>query len=246
MMSCSGDISNSGDDSGSAGSTSGCDSVALDREVREVMVVSNFELGHVSMADVHGELHEVGVGIPWAAQEGLSTMVVEQSAPIDRDDDISSSDMFQVQLYMKNELVSSAKKVRDLRSSNGKLPANTEARHVADAEAAKAWATGYELARLRDDFEENERELKAKEREYDELFERIDSIACDAVLQTRAELMKEFKEGKAATWDPDAEIQAWEDVRQAEAAGHETSSDRGLSEEDGSRAQKASERSRDH
>ncbi|KAL5855102.1 hypothetical protein ACOSQ4_004904 [Xanthoceras sorbifolium] len=169
--------------------------------------------------------------------------------------------MFQGQLYMKNELVSSAKKVRDLRSSNGKLcadvellrtevdqlkAANTEARHAADAEAAKAWATGYELARLRDDFEEKERELKAKVREYDELFERVDSVPYDAMLQTKTELMKEFKEGKAATWDPNAEIQAWEDVRQAEATGHETSSGRGLSEEDGSRAQKASERSGDH
>ncbi|KAL5820671.1 hypothetical protein ACOSQ3_022553 [Xanthoceras sorbifolium] len=244
MMSRSGDFSDSDGDSGSAGSTSGYDSIALDREVREVTVVSNFELGHVSMADVHGEFLEVGVGIPWKAHEGPSTMVVERSAPIDRDDD-----MFQGQLYMKNELVSSTKKVRDLRSSNEMdqlKVANTEARHLADAEAAKAWATGYELGRLKDDFDEKERELKAKEREYDELFERVDSVACDAVLQTRAELMKEFKEGKAATWDPDAKIQAWENVRQAEATGHETSSGRCLSEEDGSRAQRASERSGDH
>ncbi|KAL5758075.1 hypothetical protein ACOSP7_020686 [Xanthoceras sorbifolium] len=162
-MSCGGDIPDSGDDFGSAGSMSGCDFITLDREVMEVTVVSNFELGHVSKADVHGELHE-----------GPSTMVVERSTPIYRDDD-----MFQDQLYMKNELVSSAKKVRDLRSSNGKLcadvelhrtevnqlkVANTEARHVTDAEAVKAWETGYELVRLRDDFEEKERELKAKER----------------------------------------------------------------------------------
>ncbi|KAL5733151.1 hypothetical protein ACOSQ2_032843 [Xanthoceras sorbifolium] len=102
--------------------------------------------------------------------------------------------MFQRQLYMKNELVSSAKKVQDIRSSNGKLradvellraevdqlkTANTEACHVADAEAAKAWVAGYELARLKNDFEEKQKELKAKEKEYDELFERVDSIACD-------------------------------------------------------------------
>ncbi|KAL5847317.1 hypothetical protein ACOSQ3_010841 [Xanthoceras sorbifolium] len=206
-MSCSGDFPDSGDDSGSAGSTSGCDSIALDREIREVTVVSNFALGHVSIADVHGELHEVGVGILWEAHEGPSTMVVERSAPIDRDDDVS-------QLYMKNELVSSTKKVRDLRSSNGKLRAdvellrtemdqlkvaNTEARHLADAEATKAWATGYELGRLKNEFEEKERELKAKERDYNELFERADSVVCNAVLQTRAELMKEFKEGKSST-----------------------------------------------
>ncbi|KAL5756277.1 hypothetical protein ACOSQ2_021023 [Xanthoceras sorbifolium] len=193
MMSCSRGIPNSSDDSGSASCTSG-----------EVTVVSNFELGHVSMADVHSELHKVGVVIPWEAHECPSTIVVERSAPIDRDDD----------LYMKNELVSSAKKVRDLISSNSKLcanvellrtevdqfkAANTEARHVADAEVVKAWATRYELTRLKDDFEEKERELKAKEKEYDELFERVDSVACDAVLQTRAELMKEFKEGKAVT-----------------------------------------------
>ncbi|KAL5741812.1 hypothetical protein ACOSP7_028544 [Xanthoceras sorbifolium] len=183
MMSYSGDISDSVDDSGSASNTSGCDSIDLDRDVREVTVVSNFELGHVSMADVHGELHKVGVGIPWEAHKGLSKMVVERYAPIERDDD-----MFQGQLYMKNELVSSAKKVGDLYSSNGKLRAdvellctevdqlkatNTEARHVADAEALKAWATGYELVRLRDDFEEKERELKAKEKEYNELFKRL-------------------------------------------------------------------------
>ncbi|KAL5847461.1 hypothetical protein ACOSQ3_010985 [Xanthoceras sorbifolium] len=192
MMSHSGDFPDSDGDSGSAGSTLGCDSIALVREVREVTVISNFELGHVSKADVHGEFLVVGVGIPWEAHEGPSTMVVERSAPIDRDDD-----MFQGQLYMKNELVSSTKKVRDLRSSNGKLRAdvellrtemdqlkvaNTEARHLADAEAAKAWTIGYELECLKDDFEEKERELKAKEREYDELFERVDSVACDAVL----------------------------------------------------------------
>ncbi|KAL5776648.1 hypothetical protein ACOSP7_009574 [Xanthoceras sorbifolium] len=190
MMPCSRGIPDSGDDFGSASSTSKCDSIDLDREVREVTVMSNFKLSHMSMADVHGELHDVGVGIPWEAYEGPSMMIVERSAPIDRDDD-----MFQGQLYMKNELVSNAKKVRDLSSSNGKLRADVELlpRHVPDAESTKAWATGYELTRFRDDFEEKERELEVKKKEYDELFERVDSVACDAMLQTRAELMKEFK-----------------------------------------------------
>ncbi|KAL5843758.1 hypothetical protein ACOSQ3_009752 [Xanthoceras sorbifolium] len=195
MMPYSRGIPDSGDNSGSASSTLKCDSIDLDREVREVTVMSNFKLGHMSMADVHGELHDVGVGIPWEAYEGPSMMIVERSAPIDRDDD-----MFQGQLYMKNELVSNAKKVRDLSSSNGKLrtdvellraevyqlkAANTEARHVPDAKLTKAWATGYELTRFRDDFEEKERELEVKKKEYDELFERVDSVACDAMLQTR-------------------------------------------------------------
>ena len=38
---------------------------------------------------------------------------------------------------------------------------------------------------------------------------KVQSIAVDAVLSARAELMEEFKRGEHASWDPDQEIETW-------------------------------------
>ena len=54
--------------------------------------------------------------------------------------------------------------------------------------------------------------------------EKIQTIAVDAVLNARAELMGEFKRGEHSSWDRDEEIRTW-DKRAAVLAGGEDASD---------------------
>ena len=54
--------------------------------------------------------------------------------------------------------------------------------------------------------------------------ERIQTIAVDAVLSARAELVGEFKRGEHSSWDPDEEIETWR-KREAMLAGGESASD---------------------
>ena len=50
---------------------------------------------------------------------------------------------------------------------------------------------------------------------------RMQIIAVDAILHTRAELMGEFKRGEHASWDPNQEIQTWEKRASMLAKGEE-------------------------
>ncbi len=61
--------------------------------------------------------------------------------------------------------------------------------------------------------------------------EKVQSIAVDAVLSARAELMGEFKRGEHSAWDPDEEIETWR-KRQAVLAGIESASDGEASDEE--------------
>ena len=54
--------------------------------------------------------------------------------------------------------------------------------------------------------------------------ENIQTIAVDAVLSARAELMEEFKRGEHSSWDPNEEIETWR-KREAVLAGDEAASD---------------------
>ena len=54
--------------------------------------------------------------------------------------------------------------------------------------------------------------------------EKIQTIAVDAVLSARAELMGEFKRGEHSSWDPDEEIETWR-KREAVLAGGEVVSE---------------------
>ena len=54
--------------------------------------------------------------------------------------------------------------------------------------------------------------------------ERVQTIAVDAILSARAELMGEFKRGEHSSWDPDEEIETWR-KREAMLAGLEAASD---------------------
>ena len=54
--------------------------------------------------------------------------------------------------------------------------------------------------------------------------ERVQTIAVDAVLNARAELMGEFKRGEHSSWDPDEEIETWK-KREAVLAGVESASE---------------------
>ena len=62
--------------------------------------------------------------------------------------------------------------------------------------------------------------------------EKIQTMAVDAVLSTRAELMGEFKRGEHSSWDPDEEIEIWR-KREAVLAGVESASDGEASEDEG-------------
>ena len=53
---------------------------------------------------------------------------------------------------------------------------------------------------------------------------KVQSIAVDAVLSARAELMEEFRRGEHASWDPDQEIETWR-KREAVLAADEDESD---------------------
>ena len=61
--------------------------------------------------------------------------------------------------------------------------------------------------------------------------ERVQTIAVDAVLSARAELMGEFKRGEHSSWDPDEEIETWR-KREAVLAGLEVASDEEDDEEE--------------
>ena len=52
---------------------------------------------------------------------------------------------------------------------------------------------------------------------------KVQSIAVDAVLSARAELMEEFKRGEHASWDPDQEIETWKKREAMLAAGEDAS-----------------------
>ena len=62
--------------------------------------------------------------------------------------------------------------------------------------------------------------------------EKIQTIAVDAILSARAELMGEFKRGEHSSWDPDEEIETWR-KREAVLAGVESASDGEASEDEG-------------
>ena len=53
---------------------------------------------------------------------------------------------------------------------------------------------------------------------------KVQTIAVDVVLSTRAELMGEFKRGEHSNWDPNEEIWMW-DKRAAVLAGGKASED---------------------
>ena len=62
--------------------------------------------------------------------------------------------------------------------------------------------------------------------------EKVQTIAVDAVLSARAELMGEFKRGEHSSWDPDEEIETWR-KREVVLAGVESASDGEASEDEG-------------
>ena len=53
--------------------------------------------------------------------------------------------------------------------------------------------------------------------------EKFQTIAVDAVLSARAELMAEYKRGEHSSWDPDEEIRVWEKRAAVLAGGEEAS-----------------------
>ena len=65
--------------------------------------------------------------------------------------------------------------------------------------------------------------------------EKIQTIAVDAVLSARAELMGEFKRGEHSSWDLDEKIETWR-KREIMLAGGEPASDSEASDDEGAPA----------
>lgn len=68
----------------------------------------------------------------------------------------------------------------------------------------KEQATQYESAQL---------EIKT-------LTDQLETIAVDAMIKTRAQLMADFKAGKSSEWNPDEAIEMWQDMEAEAAAAH--------------------------
>ncbi|KAL5797929.1 hypothetical protein ACOSQ2_002749 [Xanthoceras sorbifolium] len=50
------------------------------------------------------------------------------------------------------------------------------------------------------------------------LMEKVEIVVCDAVVRIKAELLKEYKEGKVDHWNPDEAIAAWAELEALAAA----------------------------
>ena len=117
----------------------------------------------------------------------------------------------------------------ELKSRNKELVADNSALVEANAElTSKMDGVWDELASEK----AASADLKA---ELETAAEKIQTIAVDAVLSARAELMGEFKRGEHSSWDPDEEIETWR-KREAVLAGAESASDGEASEDEGAPA----------
>ena len=121
------------------------------------------------------------------------------------------------------------KKNEELKSRNKELVADNSTLVERSAELmAKAEGVQDELT--------GEKAVSAGLRaELEEAAEKVQTIAVDAVLSARAELMGEFKRGEHSSWDPGEEIETWR-KREAVLAGAESASDGEASEEEGAPA----------
>ncbi|KAL5580801.1 hypothetical protein UlMin_013243 [Ulmus minor] len=108
-------------------------------------------------------------------------------------------------------------KLTELRSKNEELEDNyaelvrANAKLIGELDAAKG-----DLAKERADNSSLKEELET-------VTLKAQSIAVDAVLSARAELMEEYKRGEHASWDPDQEIETWKKREAVLAAGEDAS-----------------------
>ena len=107
-------------------------------------------------------------------------------------------------LHLRNQVAVQERRTTDLTASNAQLR-----KELAEARTREV-ELGAEVATLRADLSLSQtREttlqtsLDAARRVVDEQLAQLETVAGDAVVAARAELMQEFKDGKSGEWDPD-------------------------------------------
>ncbi|KAL5746414.1 hypothetical protein ACOSP7_027560 [Xanthoceras sorbifolium] len=119
----------------------------------------------------------------------------------------------QSHVHLKEELGSSLKKVRELKSSNQSLKqendnlkaSNLEAKKTALEASGRAVEATLELNKLKSTIDLLQAKLKAKEADYDALYDKAEDNVLNAVIKTRADLMREYRDGRATEW----KVESW-------------------------------------
>ncbi|KAL5803170.1 hypothetical protein ACOSQ3_031615 [Xanthoceras sorbifolium] len=119
----------------------------------------------------------------------------------------------QSHVHLKEELGSSLKKVREMKSSNQSLKqendnlkaSNLEAKKTALEASGRAVEATLELNKLKLTVDLLQAMLKAKEADYDALYDKAEDNVLNAVIKTRADLMREYRDGRATEW----KVESW-------------------------------------
>ncbi|KAL5773227.1 hypothetical protein ACOSQ2_013151 [Xanthoceras sorbifolium] len=130
----------------------------------------------------------------------------------------------QSHVHLKEELGLALKKVRDLKVSNQSLKAdndklkalNVEAKKTALEASSCAVEATLELNKLKSSVDLLEAKLKAKEADYDSLYEKAEDNILNAVIKTRADLMREYRDGRATEWKVDSWIADHEELSRSD------------------------------
>lgn len=84
-------------------------------------------------------------------------------------------------------------------------------------------ASRRELAASKEELVASKNELEEENEKYAELMYESVDIGCKAMLKVRADLFREYREGKAVDWDVDRAIKEYEDAQSEEESDNETS-----------------------
>ncbi|KAL5752855.1 hypothetical protein ACOSP7_023046 [Xanthoceras sorbifolium] len=128
-------------------------------------------------------------------------------------------------IYLKKELASSAQKLRDSKEMISSLMRENDYLNLSKARAKMAERESATLdedlsrrvAKLEANVEQLQKDRKVKvdslAGQIKELVEKFETIAGDAVVKTKAELMAECKVGKVNHWCPDKGIAVWDELK---------------------------------
>ncbi|KAL5772558.1 hypothetical protein ACOSP7_012162 [Xanthoceras sorbifolium] len=126
----------------------------------------------------------------------------------------------QSHVHLKEELGFALKKVKELKSSNQSLKldndklkaSNLEAKKTALEASSRAVEVTLELNKLKSSVDLLEAKLKAKEADYDSLYDKTKDNVLNAVIKTRTDLMREYRDGRAIEWKVDSWIADHEEL----------------------------------
>ncbi|KAL5803319.1 hypothetical protein ACOSQ4_031624 [Xanthoceras sorbifolium] len=126
----------------------------------------------------------------------------------------------QSHVHLKEELGLALKKVKELKLSNQSLKldnnnlkaSNLEAKKTALEASSRAVEATLELNKLKSSVDLLEAKLKAKELDYDSLYDKAEDNVLNAVIKTRADLMREYRDGRGTEWKVDRWIADHEEL----------------------------------